>query len=122
MVASTCSVRTAVCELLAPVSAIALAHLPATQVSVWADGRAIGACDLVMDPANPKILYAATYDKERKPWTFNLAGPGSGIYKTTDAGKTWTRIVNGFPSDERTGSQIHVIREDPKQKIGRAHV
>jgi photosystem II stability/assembly factor-like uncharacterized protein len=38
------------------------------------------------------------------------------IYRTHDAGKTWTRIVNGFPSDERTGSQIHVIREDPKQK------
>jgi photosystem II stability/assembly factor-like uncharacterized protein len=38
------------------------------------------------------------------------------IYRTHDAGKTWTRIVNGFPGDERTGSQIHVIREDPKQK------
>jgi photosystem II stability/assembly factor-like uncharacterized protein len=38
------------------------------------------------------------------------------IYRTHDAGKTWTRIVNGFPIDERTGSQIHVIREDPKQK------
>ena len=38
------------------------------------------------------------------------------IYRTHDAGKTWTRIVNGLPSDERTGSQVHVIREDPKQK------
>lgn len=38
------------------------------------------------------------------------------IYRTHDAGKSWTRIVNGLPNDERTGSQVHVIREDPKQK------
>ena len=38
------------------------------------------------------------------------------IYRTHDAGQTWTRIVNGLPTDERTGSQVHVIREDPKQK------
>lgn len=37
-------------------------------------------------------------------------------YRTHDGGKTWTRIVNGLPVDERTGSQLHVIREDPKQK------
>ena len=59
--------------------------------------RAIGASDLVIDPRNPKILYAATYDKERKPWTFNLAGPGSAIYKTVDAGKTWTKLTKGLP-------------------------
>ncbi len=47
-------------------------------LEVKADGRMVGACDLAMDPVNPKILYAAAYDKERKPWTFNLAGPGSG--------------------------------------------
>jgi photosystem II stability/assembly factor-like uncharacterized protein len=38
------------------------------------------------------------------------------VYRTHDAGKTWTRIVNGLPIDERTGSAVHVIREDPKQK------
>src|SRR5581483_8150040 len=37
------------------------------------------------------------------------------IHRTHDGGKTWTRIVNGLPTDERTGSQVHVIREDPKQ-------
>ena len=38
------------------------------------------------------------------------------IYRTHDGGKTWTRIANGLPTEERTGSQVHVIREDPKQK------
>ena len=38
------------------------------------------------------------------------------IYRTHDAGKTWTRIAGGLPVDERTGSQVHGIREDPKQK------
>src|SRR5512146_2951365 len=45
-------------------------------LEVKADGRSVGACDLVLDPKNPKILYAAAYDKEGKPWTFKLAGPG----------------------------------------------
>ncbi len=45
------------------------------------------------------------------------AGPQQNyIYRTHDGGKTWTRIVNGLPTDERTGTQVHVIREDPKQK------
>src|SRR5205085_3904128 len=38
------------------------------------------------------------------------------IYRTHDGGKTWTRITGGLPTDERTGSQLHIIREDPKQK------
>jgi photosystem II stability/assembly factor-like uncharacterized protein len=64
---------------------------------IKADGRQIGAADIVMDPVKPEILYAATYDKERKPWTFNLGGPGSAIYKTVDAGKTWTKLATGLP-------------------------
>ena len=52
---------------------------------------------------------------------FVRGGPAPGpeqhyIYRTHDGGKTWTRIINGLPVDERTGSQVHVIREDPKQK------
>jgi photosystem II stability/assembly factor-like uncharacterized protein len=45
-----------------------------------------------------------------------LAAERHYIYRTHDGGKTWTRIVEGLPINERTGSQVHVIREDPKQK------
>ena len=66
-------------------------------LDIKADGKTIGAVDIVMDPKKPEILYAATYDKERKPWTFNLGGPGSAIYKTVDAGKTWSKLTTGLP-------------------------
>ncbi len=75
----------------------------AKALEVKADGRNVGACDLVMDSKNPKILYAAAYDKERLPWTFNLAGPGSGIYKTIDGGQTWKAINAGLPEPQSRG-------------------
>ena len=64
-----------------------------------ADGRTIGVVDLVMDPADPETLYAASYDRLRRPWTFQLGGPGSGVHKTTDGGRTWTKLTNGLPGD-----------------------
>jgi photosystem II stability/assembly factor-like uncharacterized protein len=66
-------------------------------LDVAVDGRAVGVVDVVMDPADPETLYAASYDRFRKPWTFGLGGPGSGIHKTADGGRTWTKLANGLP-------------------------
>lgn len=66
-----------------------------------------------MDPTNPDILYAATYDKIRKPYTFNLGGPGSRIYKTTDAGKTWTKLEGGSPMGMLGRIGIAVYAKNP---------
>jgi photosystem II stability/assembly factor-like uncharacterized protein len=66
-------------------------------LAIKADGKDIGVVDAAMDPTNPEILYACAYDKERKPWSFNLGGPGSAIYKTTNGGKTWTKLGGGLP-------------------------
>ncbi|MFC1729334.1 WD40/YVTN/BNR-like repeat-containing protein [candidate division KSB1 bacterium] len=60
-------------------------------------GKNIGVVDVVMDPLNSSVLYAATFDKVRKPWTYNLGGPGSAIYKTTDAGRNWEKLGGGLP-------------------------
>jgi len=59
-----------------------------------------GAVDLVMDPADPRILYAATYQRERRTWGFAGGGPGGGIWKTTDGGDHWTRLVTGLPEGD----------------------
>ena len=57
-----------------------------------------GPSDLAMDPANPRILYAAFWDHLRKPWQVRSGGPGSGIYKSTDGGDTWQKINEGLPA------------------------
>lgn len=75
--------------------------------------KKIGVVDAVMDPTNSSILYAATYDKVRKPYTFNLGGPGSGIYKTIDAGKTWTKLGGGLPGGMLGRIGIDVYDKNP---------
>ena len=62
------------------------------------EGRDIGATDMVMDPRNPEVLFATTYDRIRRPWGFRSAGKGSGIYTTTDGGSSWTKLEGGLPS------------------------
>jgi len=63
----------------------------------------IGVVEVAMDPSDNKTLYAIAWERDRKAWHNHDAGPGSGLYKTTDAGKTWRRITQGLPSGEHAG-------------------
>lgn len=78
--------------------------------TLYVDERT-GAIDLVVDPTNPDILYAAMWERERRAWNFTESGPGSGIFKSTDGGLTWARSdLNGFPQGEgvgRIGLAVH---------------
>ena len=62
-------------------------------------GPKAGAIDLVFDPTNANILYAALWEIVRKPWTFESGGPSSGLFKSTDGGDTWADITRnaGLP-------------------------
>jgi len=77
-------------------------------------GRFIGAVDVAMDPSNPQVLYAATYDKVRLPFTFDLGGPGSRVYKSTDGGENWTMLTNGLPAGMLGRIGIGVYLRDPR--------
>ncbi len=65
-----------------------------------------GAVDLVIDPNDPDILYAATWERSRRAWDFDGAGTGSGIWKTSDGGQNWVKIStieSRFPVGDKIG-------------------
>ncbi|MCB0608330.1 MAG: glycosyl hydrolase [Lewinellaceae bacterium] len=76
-----------------------------------------GAVDMVIDPDNPKILYAATWERTRRAWDFTEAGPGSGIYMSKDGGDHWDLIstaAKGFPAGEGAGRIGLALSKDKK--------
>lgn len=85
----------------------------------WANTKFInedtGFSDVVMDPADNKTLYATSYQRRRTAYGYNGGGAGSGIWKTTDAGKNWARLTgNGLPEDPVLGRiGVDVSRSNP---------
>ncbi|HEX9705200.1 MAG TPA: hypothetical protein VGA20_08145 [Gemmatimonadales bacterium] len=73
-----------------------------------------GIVDLVMDPSNPDVLYAAAYQRLRRAWGFNGGGPGSGIYKTIDGGKTWSRLASGIPTGDKGRIGLALAASNPR--------
>lgn len=78
-----------------------------------------GAVDVAMDPQTPDIMFAAMYQRERRPWGFHGGGPGSGLYKSTDAGESWTKLTNagldnGLPTGDIGRIGITIYASDPR--------
>lgn len=73
-----------------------------------------GVTDVVMDPRNPDVLYAASYQRRRHVWTLINGGPEGAIYKSTDAGKTWNKLESGLPKGDigRIGLAVSPVNPD----------
>ena len=74
-----------------------------------------GAVDIAMDMTNPRVLYAAFWQARRTPWTLDSGGPGSGIYKTSDGGDTWTLLEKGLPKGVKGKIGVAVSSVDPNR-------
>jgi len=72
-----------------------------------------GCGDVAVDPKNPKIIYANMWEFRRKPWSFSSGGPGSGLFKSKDAGKTWERIDKDFSEGDLGRIAIAISPSDP---------
>lgn len=76
-----------------------------------------GAIDLVQHPTNPQILYAAMWERVRRPdFNIHLSGATGGIYKSTNGGDTWTKLTNGLPSGDTVGRiGLAISKSNPSQ-------
>ena len=75
-----------------------------------------GAVDVVLDPSNPRVLYAALWQAQRTPWSFTSGGRWSGLFKSTDGGDTWTELTRnkGLPAGVigRIGVAVSPVRPE----------
>lgn len=86
----------------------------ATWMQVLKGDEDTGAVDVAIDPSDPAIVYAALYQRRRAPFGFVGGGPGSGLYKSTDAGRTWRRLTSGLPDGTVGRIGISIYRRDPR--------
>ena len=86
-----------------------------------------GISSLSMDMNNPRILYAASWEHRRLPWTVSSGGAGSAIWKSTDEGNTWQKLTEGLPKmmgkmgisvSRANSNRVYAILETEKSKSG----
>jgi len=74
-----------------------------------------GFIDVAMDPRDPNVLYAASWERSRGPYFLKSGGPGSALWKTTDGGRSWKEIKGGgFPETPKGRMNIQIAHSDPK--------
>src|SRR5205085_52190 len=79
-----------------------------------------GVTDIIMDPTNPDFLICASYQRRRHVFGFINGGPESAMYRSTDAGATWTKIRSGLPNDDMGRIGLAIAASDPN--IMYAHI
>ncbi len=75
-----------------------------------------GASDVALDPANPRILFAGTWQARRRPWTLESGGPGGGLWRSRDGGDTWERLTGkGLPEGDWGKVGVRVAPSDSRR-------
>lgn len=72
-----------------------------------------GVSDVVMDPRNPDVLLAATWQRARRQWGYIAGGPASGLYRSMDGGASWTKVQRGLPDEELGRIGLAISPADP---------
>ncbi len=78
------------------------------------DDKKTGALYIIMDPSNPDILYVSFWARIRTPWQLTSGGPNGGIFKSTDAGKSWRKLTNGLPPGDSGKIGLAIAASNPK--------
>ncbi|MFM7327291.1 MAG: WD40/YVTN/BNR-like repeat-containing protein, partial [Bacteroidota bacterium] len=73
-----------------------------------------GVNDIIMDPRNPEVLYAAAFQRRRHDYAYISGGPGSGIHKSTDGGKSWQPANSGLPAGDKGRIGLAISPADPE--------
>ena len=81
--------------------------------AILTKGPWTGVTDIAIDPRNPDVIYAATHQRHRTVWALIDGGPESGIFKSVDAGETWTELKNGLPGEDKGKMAIAVSPQQP---------
>ena len=79
---------------------------------VLSKGEYTGVTDVVIDPKNPDVLYAATHQRHRNVWAIINCGPETGIHKSIDNGKTWKPLKSGLPGGDMGKISLQVSPQD----------
>jgi photosystem II stability/assembly factor-like uncharacterized protein len=72
-----------------------------------------GFTDVIFDPSNPDVIYAASFQRERRPYSYVGGGPGSGLWKSIDGGDSWTKLTEGLPRVDVGRIGLDVSRSNP---------
>jgi photosystem II stability/assembly factor-like uncharacterized protein len=80
---------------------------------VLGDDEWTGVTDIAMDPRDPDVLYAATWQRHRTVAAYLGGGPGSGVHKSVDGGETWTEVTTGLPSSSMGKIGLAISPQDP---------
>jgi photosystem II stability/assembly factor-like uncharacterized protein len=84
-----------------------------TWTKTLGDDEWVGVTDIVIDPRNPDVLYAATWQRHRNVAAYMGGGPGSGIHRSDDGGLTWQKLINGLPKSNMGKIGLAISPQNP---------